>query len=34
MDFTYSDSQKHWIDRVSRFMDEHVYPAVPVYEQE
>ena len=30
MDFTLTDRQKHWVERVSRFMDEHVYPAVPV----
>ena len=34
MDFTYSDRPKHWVDRVSRFMEEHIYPAVPVYDQE
>ena len=34
MKFTYSDSQKHWIDRVTAFMEAHVYPAVPVYEAE
>jgi acyl-CoA dehydrogenase len=34
MDFTYSERQKHWIDRVSAFMDEHVYPAVPRYHEE
>jgi len=34
MDFTYSERQKHWIDRVSAFMDEHVYPAVPLYNAE
>ena len=34
MDFTLTDRQKHWVERVSRFMDEHVYPAIPVYEKE
>ena len=34
MDFTYSERQKHWIDRVSAFMDEHIYPAVPTYHEE
>ncbi len=34
MDFTYTERQKYWIDRVSRFMDAHVYPAIPVYEKE
>ena len=32
MDFTYSERQRHWIERVGRFMDAHVYPAVPTYE--
>ena len=32
MDFDLSDRQRHWIDRVQRFMDAHVHPAVPVYE--
>ena len=31
MDFTLSDKQVHWRDRVVAFMNEHVYPAVPVY---
>jgi len=31
MDFTLSDKQLHWRDRVVAFMNEHVYPAVPVY---
>ena len=34
MDFTYTPSQKMWVDRVTAFMDEHVYPAVPRYEAE
>ncbi|WP_225205532.1 acyl-CoA dehydrogenase family protein [Novosphingobium huizhouense] len=34
MDFTYTDRQQYWIDRVSRFMDEHIYPAIPIYEQQ
>ena len=34
MDFTYSDTQKRWVERISRFMDEHIFPAVPVYEQQ
>ncbi|MCH7627101.1 MULTISPECIES: acyl-CoA dehydrogenase family protein [Novosphingobium] len=34
MDFTYTDRQQYWVDRVSRFMDEHVYPAIPIYEQQ
>jgi len=32
MIFEHSDTTKLWIARVQRFMDEHVYPAVPVYE--
>ena len=31
MDFTYSDTQRAWVDRVSAFMDEHVIPAIPTY---
>jgi len=34
MDFEYSPRQKEIIGRVSAFMDEHVYPAVPTYEQQ
>ena len=32
MDFDYSDRQRHWIDRVQRFMNAHVHPAVPTYD--
>ena len=32
MDFDYSPSQKQWVKRVTDFMDEHIVPAVPVYE--
>jgi acyl-CoA dehydrogenase len=32
MDFSISDQQKHWRDRVVGFMDAHVYPAVETYE--
>jgi acyl-CoA dehydrogenase len=31
LDFTLSDKQVHWRDRVIAFMRENVYPAVPVY---
>ena len=31
MDFTISDKQKRWRDRVAMFMARHVYPAVPTY---
>lgn len=34
MDFTMSAPQTHWRDRVIAFMDQHVYPAVPVYQQQ
>ena len=32
MDFTVSERQRHWRDRVAAFMAKHVYPAVPVYD--
>jgi acyl-CoA dehydrogenase len=32
MDFEHSAKAQAWIDRVSGFMDEHIYPAVPTYE--
>ena len=31
MDFSLSERQKHWRDRVFAFMDAHVYPAVDIY---
>jgi acyl-CoA dehydrogenase len=34
MDFDYSPRQKELMRRVSDFMDEHIYPAVPVYEEQ
>ena len=34
MDFTMSDKQTYWRNRVVDFMNEHVYPAVPVWEQQ
>jgi len=34
MDFDYSPRQKELMQRVGRFMDEHVYPAIPLYEQQ
>jgi alkylation response protein AidB-like acyl-CoA dehydrogenase len=34
MDFTLSEKQVHWRNRVMAFMDEFVYPAVPVYDQQ
>jgi acyl-CoA dehydrogenase len=32
MNFTLSDTQIYWRDRVVAFMNEHVYPAVPVFD--
>ena len=32
MYFEHSDKTKHWMDKVQSFMDEHIVPAVPVYE--
>jgi len=32
MNFSISERQKHWRDRVAAFMDAHVYPAVATYE--
>jgi len=32
MDFSYSERQKSWLQRVKRFMEEAVLPAVPAYE--
>ncbi|HEY3697216.1 acyl-CoA dehydrogenase family protein [Phenylobacterium sp.] len=34
MDFDFSPRQKEMVARVSAFMDEHVYPAVPTYERQ
>ncbi len=34
MDFTMSDRQKEWLNRVSSFMDKHVRPAVPEYKKQ
>lgn len=34
MDFTLSERQRHWRDRVRAFMDEHVRPMVPTYKAE
>ena len=34
MDFDYSPRQQDLIRRVSDFMDEHIYPAVPIYEEQ
>src|SRR5438067_10061017 len=32
MDFAQSEKSKQWTARVARFMDENVYPAIPVFE--
>ncbi len=32
MDFEHSAKAQAWINRVSAFMDEHIFPAVPTYE--
>ena len=34
MDFDISPKQRAFLDRVTAFMDEHVYPAIPAYEAE
>jgi acyl-CoA dehydrogenase len=34
MIFEHSDVTKHWIDRVEAFMEEHIIPAIPVYQQQ
>ncbi|MFN3585290.1 acyl-CoA dehydrogenase family protein [Phenylobacterium sp.] len=34
MDFDYSPRQKELIGKVTAFMEQHVYPAVPTYEQQ
>ena len=34
MNFEQSEKSKHWLAQVSRFMDDHVYPAIPVYAQQ
>jgi acyl-CoA dehydrogenase len=34
MDFSLSDRQRHWRDRVAAFMHAHVYPAVDTYNEQ
>jgi acyl-CoA dehydrogenase len=34
MDFDYSPRQKELMGRISAFMDEHIYPAVPIYNEQ
>jgi acyl-CoA dehydrogenase len=34
MNFEQSEKSQHWFAQVSQFMDEHVYPAIPIYAQQ
>jgi acyl-CoA dehydrogenase len=34
MDFEQSAKSRQWQERISRFMDEYVYPAVPIYDRQ
>ncbi len=34
MDFSMTDRQKEWLDRVSTFMEKNVRPAVPIYREQ
>ena len=34
MDFSYSDRQRHWIERVETFLRERVWPEAPTYDAE
>jgi len=34
MDFEQSAKSREWMARVSSFMDEHIYPAIPLYEEQ
>ena len=34
MNFSMSERQKHWRDRVVAFMEAHVYPAVETYDRQ
>src|SRR3954465_13601687 len=34
MDFSMSEEQRHWRDRVVNFMAKHVYPAVDTYDKQ
>jgi acyl-CoA dehydrogenase len=34
MDFSLSEHQRQWRDRVAAFMAKHVYPAIPTYDEE
>jgi acyl-CoA dehydrogenase len=34
MHFEHSERSRQWLDRVRQFMDAHVYPAIPLYQQQ
>lgn len=34
MHFEQSERSRHWLERVRQFMDAHVYPAIPLYQQQ
>ena len=34
MDFDYSDRTREYMDHLSAFMDEHVFPAEAIYDEE
>jgi acyl-CoA dehydrogenase len=34
MIFEHDDTTKHWVGKVQAFMDEHIVPAIPVYEKQ
>jgi acyl-CoA dehydrogenase len=34
MNFEHDEQTKYWLGRVSRFMDEHIIPAIPIYEKQ
>ena len=34
MDFSFSERQRHWRDRVVAFMAKHIYPAVDTYHKQ
>ena len=34
MDFEYSDKTKELVEKLTKFMDEVIYPAEPVYEEQ
>jgi len=34
VNFEHTEQAKHWIERVQRFMDEHVYPSLETYQRQ